>query len=65
VIEEWALRYEARDLSPQMDNPSGVCTQTLVMSREQAVRAVEVGLPLSGWSHRVVRRLVTEWEEAA
>lgn len=60
---EWALRYERTD-APRMDNPSGEVTVEMVMPEQNARWSVERGLPLSGRNHRVVRRQVTEWEEA-
>ena len=62
LSEEWALQYEAQR-DPTMDNPSGIVTQTSVMTRERAESAVEKRIPSRATGRRVVRRLVTEWEK--
>jgi hypothetical protein len=62
LSEEVALQYEIQR-DPTMDNPSGVITQTTVMPRERAENAVEMRIPSRATGRRVVRRLVTDWEE--
>ena len=62
--KEWGVRFE-RDAGPTMDNPSGEVTNTNVMRDEWNARnAVERNVPISARNRRVVRRYVTDWEEA-
>lgn len=62
--EEWAVQYERKG-DPTMSNPSGVVTNTTVVSgRSHAEQAVQNRAPISAQNRRVVHRHVTEWEVA-
>jgi hypothetical protein len=64
-VTEWGVEYE-RKADPTMDNPSGVITvvQMVRGGEGDARAAVKVGAPLSGTDHRLVKRTVTDWQEA-
>lgn len=62
--EEWAVQYERKG-DPTMDNPSGVVTNTTVVSgRSHAEQAVQNRAPISAQNRRAVHRHTTEWEVA-
>ena len=57
---EWGVRYEVPDPDP-LHQP----TRTQVVANEELARAaVRNGAPIRALHRRVVRREVTEWEDA-
>ena len=63
---EWGIRYEAPDLSPRMDNPSGISTHTRPLPSEAHARAsVENGVPIRVTNRRAVSRYAHDWIEVA
>ncbi|WP_040828900.1 hypothetical protein [Nocardia jiangxiensis] len=61
---EWGIRFEADDLSPLMNNGSGVSTHTKAVGTEwQARQCVETRAPISARDRRVVSRIVSNWVE--
>jgi len=58
---EWGVRYEKP--SEMLANGAIPTFTTIVNDQSLAEAAVAAGAPLSGKNHRVVTRLVSEWEE--
>lgn len=53
--EEWGIRY---------NKPNTLITQTMIVkNRGTAEAAVRNGAPIDADNRRIVRRLVTDWEE--
>lgn len=63
---EWGVRYEAPDITPRMDNPSGISTHTRPLSNEAHARAaVANGAPIRVANRRAVSRYAHDWIEVS
>lgn len=61
---EWGIRYEAADITPRMDNPSGISTHIRTLPNEAHARAaVENGAPIRVTNRRAVSRYAHDWTE--
>ena len=61
---EWGVRYEAADITPRMDNPSGISTHTRTLPNEAHARAaVANGAPIRVANRRAVSRYAHDWIE--
>ncbi|QDK02602.1 hypothetical protein PP304_gp054 [Gordonia phage Phendrix] len=57
---EWGIRFEEDDFDMSGSHEK---TTTMVASENAARNAERMALPRKGRNHRVVRRMVSEWEE--
>ncbi|QBZ72674.1 hypothetical protein SEA_GODONK_55 [Gordonia phage GodonK] len=57
---EWGIRFEEDDIDMSGSHEK---TTTMVSSEQVARNAKRMGIPRKGRNHRVVRRMVADWEE--